>query len=571
MMNEAARSGERTARGGYPTTVRLLSDYQPNQWAETPRLTAGLMFTGMVGVVTTNPNNTEHSMERLFRRYVENHAALNSLHLLSSGSSGETTGKTELLKTTLQGYFVETELMASRVHHLMCYAGRNDAGEVILLNLAKPAFSNVTTTPYLLQTTEGHLVLNQPAVAKSYSNFVVLEEDALPEMTGQKRHAVNFMVPPEVLDANPDIRLVIDPHLVDLYFGTAKPELHLIEMPLGQSGRTHSVVMPLEFFLAFVQEARGSFPHLELNTTSGLTTKSIGDAMTALKDVLEASSIQSILKYNDKRPILASFNAFANDLSKELVRRNPYIPLDLAKRATINFVRHFFAVEYSLIQEVLSKPEEGLEASFEKLRNTEFAKFLIPVSSLEEFKAKIKEEQKKKAPPIPFEFSSELSKSDTYLSWLSRIGKKIEHAIQATKRSRQTDFSSIFSTLKRELLNVCKPVESEAVDQASLDNTVNDFIDIIFGKHKLILEKIVSKIQIINTPDSATDPATSNYWKEYWRTTSTLFTSRITNDSRREIIEQLIRPDVALLFNLPLSHELFGQEDRFIESIVNES
>ena len=548
-----------------------LTSHPPCLYRETPDLQGKLFAAGLQRTAGLEPD----SLEALFKQFLCSTALPNSMMIIESKDGGETTVKTNQIGLAVQEALGgKTHDLAGRVFHLMCYAGKDTKDNPVLLNLLRPVVGNTATTDLLMKTGQGgadtHLVLNKTTAALLLGGFQPLEEQDLGPITGMQRHAVNFMLKPERFDQQPDLRCVFDPALFKNYLGSPDYQVNFVEVPFGSRAGSYSIVMPVEVLLAFAVKSKTDFPHIEIASPQSATLDTLPEAMKVMRELLSLPSLEKILQYNGKRPLMSSFNAFIGQLTKEFTTRAPFISKDAAQRAVGNFVRHFFAVEFNLVKTALETREPAaLETCYTKLAATEFGKFIVPLTSFASFSAKITEEQAKKQPPLPFENSTEVSKSDTYLRMLEKIAGKLEHALQSTLRKNPAP-GQIFTELQQQLELVCNPGKNQEI-APSVKNTVTDFINMLFEPHQILLSKIQNKLSGLLDPEQSKDPLTKDYWTHYWQSTRQMCHDlNLSNVANSPILlaERAIAPDLLLLYKLPFAHSLFGAQSRLVDGLI---
>ena len=522
----------------------------------------------------------------LLRRFMHQTGALCQFTVIESQAGGSTEAKTDLILGKMD--FGRSDLIAMRVMHLMGYARENAQGEVILLSTIKPCVGNSPVTPLMRKAdagSESPLILNEPQVQKMFPNTVALDQDKLAQGTGAERHAVNFLVTvPEEMTYR--TKSLLDPAIAELFYASSKHQLHFIEVPLAEHGDRFSCLMPLESFLAFLPLMKQHFPYFQ--TDAGLELQNnVGSAMKQLAHVLDPKTLPHRLKRNDKRPVEASFGAFASQLAKEFKASAPYVSDDLAKRATQNFVRHFLKVEYDLVQEAFSTEDPAiLRSVFDRLAVTEYGNCLLPCDDFATFCTKINTDRSKRT-PVPFSFSSETSKSDVYLSWLEKMGDKFEIALAEAGRKKETSADAI-EVLKTELCKACSVGASGSLD--SMQSAVDDFVDMIFSRHLTVLSKLEDKVRVLHDPAKSSDPVAAEYYQKYlaevgeaakvhavpgrsleklgaaWKQVGADF-------NVRGFIAQQLVPEAMILAALPFSERLFGNYidivDRTIRNFAN--
>ncbi len=519
------------------------------------------------GITDSSYTPREESPVLFLRRFLTEEApALNSFLLLVS-KTGETTEKTNTLAEAFAEVIEAAPEFAERIWHLMCYAGRDNDGNPVLLNVPKPALTPESTSPLMFQTEEGHLVLNPEAAAKLLGAYTPLTEEEVAELTGgMEKHGVNFLTSMETYDRNPDLRVVFCESLVATYLNQESYRIQLVEVPLGPKGNNYSVVIPLETFIAFLTRMQQKVSHLEVSGYERLTEETLATTLAELRRLVARNELEQLLSYNSKRPLMAGFNAIVGQLSGALCKRAPNTPRDTAKAVMVNFVRHFFSVEHRLLTEALTAEESALTELYDKICQTEYGKYFVPCNDFEVFKTKIEEERQKKQPPVPFEFSEEVEKSDVYLALLDRMGSKLPYHLDAVGRKMMSSLPGTLRALEEQLLDDCR-AKFPSAETASLESAVKDFVEIVFARHTAMFRVIQSKLRILRGEHNDTDDnATGAYYEQYWQEIEQMLQDLRQEEGvgivpeLREVcygaILQAIQPDLILFRELPFVKRL---------------
>lgn len=483
-------------------------------------------------------------------------------------------GKTERKKAYFLAAFGQEQSTqdANRrlsLFHLMTYAGRDNHGHPVLIVLPKPVFGNLSISPFLHKTGSGgvdaHLVLDKGYATRHVGGFWPLSPEELSELTGgMNPHGVNPLLSTATLDADPDLRIVVCGSFFAQYWGVDDFLNCFIEMPLGCRGETHSVVVPLELFLAFLQEVREEFPHFELINNRHITPHEIESEFAALREVFEPDKIRSRNLFNPNRPMMATFQAVITDLGRAINQRTTFLDSEQTRSMATNFVRHFFSREHNLIQDALrTTSEEELLQIFEKLRATEYGAILLPCGSVELFNRQLAVEAGRHQPPLRFDFAPEAVKSERYVAWIARIANKLAHHSSAARRTLPSgDIRSVIAEMKarleRDCINHAPANEAETVRIA-----VTDIVELIFGRILSLVNRIERKVAQIAEMDNSQPKLAQSSWGRYRDSALNSFRDEgapFQSEWRRELVLRYIHSDLRLLSSLPFFSQIGGPE-----------
>ena len=543
------------------------SDFIPMMsclFAAFPGLESHLIAAKLSGPI---PEFASHDPMVMFRQALLRLAIPNSLWLVHSPEGGETVAKTEIIRKLLAPILEAERPFATHMWHLMCYAGTDDRGNAVLLNVPKPVFGTKSCSPLLLKTgndggEDEHLVLNKPKAAEFAGGFDPLTNDALQALTGTVQHGVNLLLRGDSYDANVDLRIMFCDSLTELYWASAGAEVQLVEVLVG-GGQEYSVVMPLEVLLAFLLEMKACYPHLELQRAGVASEEMIGTAVEVLMTLVSRESLVQAFPYNGKRPFAATFGAIVRGLTKALRSQAPFIADQTAKGLAENFVRHFFSVEHDLLCQALAAEDDcQLQEVFDRLSRTEYGVILAPVASFDEFKTAVLAQRKMRQDEPSFEFSNETAKSDLYLTWLQRMAATLKYHVVAATRSMDRDLEQVLEGILKRVIDDCAQ-HFPSANPESVRNAAQAFVDIVFQQHRLLAAKIKAKRQAVIKPEQVGSSVDFAFWQFVHQETLAMLRETQVGfrpDSEQRVEEELIRravaPELSILETLPFARQL---------------
>lgn len=517
--------------------------------------------------------------------------------------TGKTEDKTAQIESEFESYPAEfREEIRDRICHLMCYVGTNDEGETVLVNVLKPmASASDNVLQPLMKWNDGSKdfrILNTDVLTRNHvPGFEAVSEETLQAVTGAQKHAANFFLENEAF-SDPDLRVFFDPLLTEAAT-EERSGLSLVEIPLGPNGTDRSVILPIEFLNDFLRTEQLLFPQLEMLGETEPDVESYGQVVDFLKSKLTPERISSELDFAGSgrklgAPVKAGFPLIEKQLV-QLMEASSQLPKALIQKVVKNYIRHFFCVEWGLVEQALiTTDDQVLSGIYYQLEETEFGSVLVPLNSLETFTQYLEIQKKNKGNdkiPLPT-FSGETAKSEYYFACQSQLAKAAPSIVAKILRDKNHDFLNFFKELET-VLKTYAGEKNSTLKAASIDNIVEDFLDITFGEHKRLLNRLFTKTEILtrDLADLGSDNTSlaSIFWEgemhrplledETWGEWKgykpyECMAGGAGCGLRMHIVYRAIRPDLNALLRLPLGSKIFGSTEslgiKVISSFVEE-
>ena len=439
---------------------------------------------------------------------------------------------------------------SDRVHHLITWAGQNEEQIPRLFSSLRPVFNSKTDSPFLIKTSDGILTLNRRELENFLGEpFDDLDENQLFAATQMRPHGVNPLLSAKTLEQNLQLEIVFDPTFFDAYFQNPNLDLQIVEIPVGDKGQTHSVFLPLEYFLAFLIQYKKNFDSVQIPKKEGINNDNLESLIDSINAELAPEKWHEI-ELDLEAPVLGNFGKICQKMTQKISVASPHLPPKMLGRMVKNFAHHFLAREFKIIQKSL-EPNADLDSNFESLAQTEFGSILADLRSRQDFKNFISRQREIRAnQKIVLPVSSETAKSETYFGWQKKMARIAPRVLQKIVHQNQTPISQIFEKLQIELISFFP----KATDRESLSNASADFVEIIFGSLQSVLQKMQQKHDLLSGQTSeSVDELTQIFWHQKAaaiRKISSKDADAEQKNFHQKMIKRALLPDAILFFQL---------------------
>jgi hypothetical protein len=337
-----------------------------------------------------------------------------ALYRIVRFDAGDTYKKTERIATVLHELYDEVEHAREHTYHLMAAVVRQrgvNYDEPIVVCYLKPVFKDRALANWMIKTSDAadgestHLVLNKQTVSRELADFAGTDADALDmaavdeaqAVTGMKPGAINFLLSQAHYHRSFVVSLFqaemihMRPGETEYLGGKIEHNLDtaILEVPLGEAGMHHSVILDGSTFFWIVTEIQRAYPQIKFLRHDSLSPGALRQELAQIAESL----IEGLngFKYDDQIPLLNYFNNLEKYLEHYIRAHHPTLQSDTIAVFVKEFIRNFLVVEgkmlYQMVDLVIQEDREDEEKLrdllylfYRKFIDTEFAKNITPAS-----------------------------------------------------------------------------------------------------------------------------------------------------------------------------------------------